>query len=110
MARRKRQNALDQSHRLAHGAEEQIGTRSHRCESRAGTQPLASSARTSEAKSKCAIDQRVVKRLDAQASRARNTRAGASGTALRHLDDRKGKHAVQMFDAVVRPTLHRRER
>ncbi len=68
-------------------------------------QPLARSARTSEANSRPPPPDRVVERLDAQRiAREKHRGCGAAAT-LRHFDDREREHAAQSGDGLFAPLL-----
>ena len=103
MARRKRTNAFDQRHRLAHGAKEQIrgNCLRRRVALERSRWPAARAPRRRKAAAPSAT--RVIERLDAQRIACQENARRASGAALRHLDHGEGKHSLQPLGAALAP-------
>ena len=66
-------------------------------------QPLARSARTSEANNKSSAAHSVIERLDAQRIARQKHRGCGAAATLRHFGDRKREHAAQFGDGMFAP-------
>ena len=106
MARRKRHHAFDQSQRFADGAEKQIRGNRHGRDTRGNA--AARQQRTHfRGEKQFAVHQRVVERLDAHAVARQEDARRPSAATLRHLDDGKREHSVQVLGAALAPFLVR---